>query len=130
MVTIQKEMYLGAPLARIWDALSDFNNVHIRVAPGFVVASKAEEGARVVTFANGTVAREMLVTCDHALHRLAYAVTGGRVTHHNASVTLQPDGKGCRLVWTTDVLPDALAPYIDAQMTAALVAMKPALERA
>jgi len=34
-----------------------------------------------------------------------------------------------RFVWTTDILPDELAGYIDAQMTEATKAMKPALER-
>jgi hypothetical protein len=30
--------------------------------------------ARIVTFANGTVARELLVDCDDARRRLVYAV--------------------------------------------------------
>lgn len=130
MASIQKDMHLAAPLARVWDALRDFNNVHTRVAPGFVVDSKAEEGARIVTFSNGSVARERLVTCDEGLHRLVYSVSSERVTHHNASVVLEADGAGCRLVWTTDVLPDAIAPYIDAQMTQAFVVMKQTLDRA
>lgn len=130
MATIQKDMHLNAPLARVWDAMRDFQNVHKRVAPGFVVDSKAEEGARVVTFANGTNARERLVSCDETLHRLVYSVSSERVAHHNASVVLAPDGAGCRLVWTTDVLPDAIAPYLEAQMTQAFTIMKQTLDRA
>jgi len=42
-----------------------------------------------------------------------------------------PDGAGrCRFLWTTDVLPDTLAPYIDAQMSEGAKAMKARLESA
>jgi hypothetical protein len=35
-----------------------------------------EEGARIVTFANGFVARELIVDIDDENRRLAYAVSG------------------------------------------------------
>ena len=40
------------------------------------------------------------------------------------------DGGGCRFVWTVDVLPDALAPYIDDMMTRGAAVMKATLEAA
>ena len=45
-------------------------------------------------------------------------------THHQASVEVHEvlDG-GCRLVWTTDVLPDDLAPLIDGLMDQGAVAI-------
>lgn len=83
-----------------------------------------------MSFANGTTAKETLVTSDPGARRLVYFVSGERIAHHNASAEILPDGaRRCRFVWTTDVLPDALAPYVGAQMSEGAKAMKAALER-
>lgn len=130
MATVRKVLELDASIAKVWASLADFQNVHTRVAPGFVTASEPDGGARIVTFANGTTAREQLVTMDETQHRVVYAIKEGRATHHNASVDLVADGpQRTRFVWTTDVLPDEFAVYIDAQMTEATRVIKPALER-
>jgi hypothetical protein len=119
MASIRKELHLNVAAEKVWEALADFHNVHIRLAPGFVTASRADgEGARLVTFANGAQAREILVTADTALRRLVYRIPSARMTHHSASAEVVAEGpKSCRFIWTTDVTPDALAPYIDAQMS-------------
>ena len=131
MATIRKEMHLNAPVERVWQALADFQNVHTRLAPGFVVDSKPEgDQARVITFANGSVVKETLVTLDEKHHRLVYVVSSERIAHHNASAELSAEGSArCRFVWTTDVLPNEIAPYIDAQMEEGAKAMTAALER-
>jgi carbon monoxide dehydrogenase subunit G len=130
MASIRKTIDLDAPIAKVWAALADFQNVHTRVAPGFVSSSVPDGAARIVTFSNGTAAREQLVTVDEQQHRLVYAIKEGRAAHHNASVELIDEGPcRTRFVWTTDILPDDLAGYIDAQMTEATKVIKPALER-
>ena len=130
MASIRKELSLEAPAGNVWSAVRDFGAVHRRLAPGFVVDAKLDGDARVVTFANGNIARERLVTLDDEARRLVYTVVSERVTHYNASVRVLPDGDGrCRLVWMVDFLPDQLAGYIGAQMTEAARVMKPALER-
>lgn len=130
MASIRKELEIAAGANQVWDALRDFNAVHRRVAPGFVTAVEAEDGARVVTFANGSTAREALVDCDDQRRRLVYAVIGGRPLAHSASLEVVADGDGrCRVTWITDVLPDALAGYIDAQMTDAAEVMTATLGR-
>ena len=59
-----------------------------------------------MTFANGTVARELLVDCDDARRRLVYAVISERVKQHSASVQVLADGDArSRLIWIVDVLP-------------------------
>ena len=131
MASIRKELHIGASADKVWEALADFQHVDTRLAPGFVTQSEPEgDRARIVTFANGSVVKETLVTMDEARRRLVYVVSSERITHHNASAEILPDGEGrCRFIWTTDVLPDALGPYIDAQMTEGGKAMKRALER-
>ena len=132
MASIRKIIDLDIPAEQAWNALADFQNVHTRLAPGFLTASKPDgDNARIVSFANGAVARETLVSADAAARRLVYFIASERVAHHNASAEIVADGAArCRFVWITDILPDALAPYIDAQMTEGAKAMKARLESA
>jgi hypothetical protein len=130
MATIRKIIDLDAPLAKVWAALADFHAVDTKLAPGFVTKSVPDGDTRVLTFANGSVARETLVSMDEGLHRVVYAIKEGRATHHNASAEVTADGPDrTRFVWTTDILPNELAPYVDAQMGEGARIMKAALER-
>ncbi|MET3389753.1 SRPBCC family protein [Variovorax atrisoli] len=130
MATVYKEFVVEAGAAQVWDALRDFNAVHTRLAPGFLTACTIDaEGARILTFANGLVAREVLVGIDESHRRLAYTVTGGKATHHHATAQVFEEGEGrSRFVWITDVLPDAMAAYIAPMMEQGGAAMKAALE--
>src|SRR5215472_2063587 len=117
MASIHKEIPIYAPADEVWEALRDFGALHKRLVQGFVLDTRLDGDARIVTFANGVVARELLVDCDDARRRLVYAIVGERVKQHSASVqVIANGGEGCRLIWTVDVLPHEIAPYIDAQM--------------
>jgi len=130
MASIHKEILVDARPEKVWAALRDVGAVHERVVPGFVVDTRLEEGARIVTFANGMVARELIVDIDDEGRRLVWAVVGGRFTHHNASVQVFADGKGgSRLVWIADLLPNEIAVDIRAMIEQAAGVMKPTLER-
>ncbi|MBN9041874.1 MAG: MxaD family protein [Rhizobiales bacterium 62-47] len=130
MTSIQKDIPLDAPAADVWDAVRDFGAVHTRLAPGFVIDAKLDGEARIVTFANGTVARELQVDCDDNKRRLVYAVVSERIAQHSASVQVIADGDASRLVWIVDVLPHAVAPYIATQMELAATAMRKTFARA
>jgi carbon monoxide dehydrogenase subunit G len=129
MATIHKEFEVPAPADAVWAALRDFGAVQ-RLAPGFVTDCALEEGGavRVVGFFNGLRVRERLVTLDDTARRIVYTAFGGRTTHHNASVRVVPlaDDR-CRLVWTTDLLPDTLAPAMAQMMDRGVEAMRSAL---
>lgn len=114
----------------MWDAVRDVGAVHDRLAPGFVVATTLEDGARVVTFANGVVARELIVDCDDAARRLAWSVVGGRMSHHNASLQVAPEGEGrSRITWVADLLPNEIAPVIAGMIEEGMRVMKRTLDR-
>jgi len=89
MATIYKEITIDSPVAKVWDAVRDFDAVHERLVPGFVtdcrVDSDTTDKIRVVTYFNGNEVRERLIGIDEPAHRWAYAVIGGPA-HHNASV--------------------------------------------
>ena len=61
MASIHKDIPIDAAPDDVWAAVRDFGAVHKRLAPGFVIDARLEGDARIVTFANGTVARELLV---------------------------------------------------------------------
>ncbi len=131
MATLRRQIALDAPATAVWAALRDFGAVHTRVAPGFLTDLKMDNGDRIVTFFNGLVARERAVTIDDDDCRLVYAVVEGRASHYNAAVQVFPEGDGrSRLVWTVDLLPDALAPAIGGMMDHAAGFMKRTLEAA
>lgn len=116
MATLEKEILISADAKSVWQAVRDFGAVHERVAPGFLTALEMDKGDRVLTFFNGMVARERLVTLDDATCRLVYAVVDGQASHYNAAVQVFPEGDRSRLVWTIDLLPNELAPAIGALM--------------
>jgi len=132
MATIRKEILINASADQVWDVVRDVGAIHTRFAPGVVVDTRLEEGgaARIVTFANGLVARELIVTLDNAARRLAYAVVGGRASHHNASFQVFPTPEGrTSLVWLTDLLPDTVAPAFTAMIENSAIVIKRTLDR-
>ncbi len=116
MASIHNDVPLNVPATRVWDAVRDFGALPERLAPGFVTACTLDGDARIVTFANGSVAREVLVDCDETRQRLVYAINNERLKHYSASVQVIAEGAtACRLVWTIDMLPNELAAYVEGQ---------------
>ena len=130
MASIQKDIIIDADATDVWDALRDFGALHTRLVPGFVTDTQLDGDARIVTFSNGTVAREILVDCDDKRQRLVYAIKSEKLTQHSASAQVFAEGDGrSRLVWIVDVLPNEVAPYMNAQMDLGAAAMQKALGR-
>ena len=131
MASICKEIHINAGVDDVWDAVRDFGALHERLVPGFVVAAELHGDVRTLTFFNGAVARERLVSIDEDARRLADSVIDGPFgsTHHNASVQVFAAGDGgCRFVWMADVLPHDLEPAMRELMERARVVIKETLE--
>jgi carbon monoxide dehydrogenase subunit G len=128
MASIRKEMALRADPAQVWDAVRDVGAIHTRLAPDFVTGVTLEGDARIVTFANGMTAKELIVDVDDAARRLVWSVVEGRPAHHNGSIQIFPEDSGCRLVWIADILPHDLAKPIGAMMQHGMEAMRKKLE--
>jgi carbon monoxide dehydrogenase subunit G len=131
MASVHREIVIARPPSEVWDALADVGALHTRLAPGFVTDCRLEPGARVVTFANGLVARELIVDVDADRRRVAWSVVGGRLSHHNASAQVFDEGGGTtRFVWIADFLPDEHAPAIAAMIEQGMKAIKVHLDLA
>lgn len=61
MASIHREVVLDATADEVWDAVRDVGALHTRLVPGFVVDTRVEESARIVTFANGMIVREPII---------------------------------------------------------------------
>jgi carbon monoxide dehydrogenase subunit G len=130
MASIRKEIPLDARAEDVWDAVRDIGALHTRLVPGFVTDTKLEPGARIVTFANGMVVKELIVDLDDKARRLVWSAVGGRLSHHNASAQVFAEGDGrSRLVWTADLLPDELAGDVRAMIEHGAAAMQKAFAK-
>ena len=110
MASIRKETVVDASLEDAWAALRDWGALHQRLAPGFVTDTRLDGNDRIVTFANGSVVREVLVDLDDDSCRLAWSIVDGPYTHHNGVAQVFAEGEHrVRFVWTTDLLPNELA---------------------
>lgn len=115
----------------MWDALRDVGALHTRLVAGFVEDCRMDGDARVVTFANGMTAREVIVTIDDESRRVVWTSVGGRLTHHNASAQVFDEAEGrSRLMWIADILPNEFEPAIAGMIEQGLVAMKKTVESA
>jgi hypothetical protein len=130
MASIQREILTKARPEEVWAAIRDIGALHQRLVPGFVLDTRLEPGARIVTFGNGTVLKELIVDLDEEARRLVWAAVGGRLTHHNASVQVFPHGdNGSRIVWIADLLPNELTDAISEMMNQGAFVMKQTLDR-
>ena len=129
MATLRKEIHIEARPEAIWDAARDLGALHTRLVPRFVVDTQLEGDVRTVTFGNGMVLREPIISVDDARRRLAWTAIGGRTTHYNAVLQVFADGSGARVVWTTDLLPDEMAGPVAAMQENGLAIMKETFEQ-
>jgi polyketide cyclase/dehydrase/lipid transport protein len=130
MATIRTRIETRASPGDAWAAIRDVGALHTRLAVGFVADARIEAGARVVTFVNGMVVREPIVTVDDEARRLVWTAESGRTTHYNAALEVSPNpGGGAVVVWTADFLPDAVRPQLAAMIDAGTSAMKRSLDK-
>ncbi|MFT3803931.1 MAG: SRPBCC family protein [Burkholderiaceae bacterium] len=129
MATIRKEIRTSARPELVWDAIRDIGALHTRLVPGFVIDTRVEPGARIVTFANGMTIREPIITIDDRARRLVWSAQSPFTTHYNGSAQALENDGATVVVWTADFLPDSAAADIDTLMEAGAQAMKPALDR-
>jgi carbon monoxide dehydrogenase subunit G len=129
MASIRKEVQIKAPPEQVWDCLRDVGALHTRLAPGFVVDTRTDGDARIVTFGNGMIVREEIVDVDDIAHRVAWAIVGGQFLHYNGTAQVFPDGAGIsRFVWTADLLPNDLAGAVAGMIEEGIAVIKKTME--
>jgi hypothetical protein len=129
MASITREIITTARPEHVWEAIRDIGALHTRLVVGFVVDTRLEPGARIVTFKNGMVVKEPIVTVDEQARRLVWSAEAPSLTHYNSSVQVfGSDGQGSRVVWMADFLPDDAQGFVAGMMTEGMAAMKATLD--
>ena len=129
MASIRKEISTRARVDDVWDALRDIGALHTHLVPGFVVDTRLEPGARVVTFGNGMVLREPIVDISEQDKRVVWTPESERITQYNASAQVSTGGDGeTRVVWIADLLPNEAAGFVGQMMDDGMRAMKKTLD--
>ena len=128
MASIRKQIQINTSPEQVWDALRDVGALHTRLAPGFVKDTRMDGNARIVTFGNGMVVREEIVSVDAERRRVCWAVLDAPFRHYNGAAWVEADINGTRFVWTADLLPEELAPQVDQMMTAGISIIKQTFE--
>jgi hypothetical protein len=118
MGSVVREIVIDAPADEVWAVVSDFVDGPLRMSGGALVDSRlVEPDVRALTFADGTVVRERLVTRDEPRRRIVYAWVADDVAHDNTSMQVFAEsGDRCRLVWIHDSLPDRLTGWLATTM--------------
>ena len=129
MATIRKEIRIDRSKEFVWDAIRDVGAIHRRLVPGFVVDCQLEGDWRTVSFVNGLVVRELIVSVDDKTFRHSWSARGGTLTHHNASVQVFAEGDHqSRVIWIADLMPNEAADAMSEMIGQALKTMKHTLE--
>lgn len=130
MASTYEQISIAARPEDVWDAVRDVGALHTRLVPGFVVDTRLEGQTRVVTFGNGMVVREPILSIDDGRRRLAWLAIGGRLEHYSASLQVFAEGSGSRVLWIADFLPDDFEATVRGLLVQGLAAMKQTLEHA
>ena len=128
MATVSQEIVTTAAPELAWDAIRDIGALHTRLVVGFVSDTRLEPGGRVVTFKNGMVVKEPIVTVDEQRRRLVWTAVTEQLTHYNASVQVFDHRDGSRIVWVADFLPDTAREWVQGMIQQGMAAMKTTLD--
>ena len=129
MASVTQEITTSARPERVWDAIRDIGALHTRLVVGFVVDTRLEPGARIVTFKNGMVVKEPIVTIDEQARRLVWSAEAPSLAHYNASVQVfDLEGQRSRVVWIADFLPDDAQTFVAGMIGEGMAAMKATLD--
>lgn len=129
MASIRREISTKASADSVWSALRDIGALHTRLVPGFVVDTRLEPGARIVTFGNGMVVRELIVDVNDAAKRVVWSAQSELMTHHNGSAqVVQGENGQNKVVWIADLLPDEAAGPVGQMMDQGMAVMKATLD--
>ena len=120
VATTRRHVFIDCTADAAWELVGDPTSV-TRWFP-HMDEVEIEGNLRRITLASGIVLDEELVTVRDDLRRLQYRLLGPMpVTHHLATIDVLEDGPDrCVVVYSTDVVPHALAFILDGAVVDAL----------
>lgn len=116
------DVTVGAAPDEVWKKVGDFGGV-ADFFPG-IDTFRLEGDDRIIGMF-GMEIRERLVSRDDATRTICYSVVGGvPIDSHEATISVEPDGDGCKVTWAYAVTPDEMAPIFGDTYKAALASLE------
>lgn len=113
MATIHKRFKIDAPVEQVWVKMADLSGVHALF--GMLDDAEMEGNSRICKINGGGTLKELIVSVNPDLKRLAYSIIQSPFgfDFHSASWQAIEDGDGTTFEWYTDVKPDEMAGMLD-----------------
>ncbi len=116
------DVTIAATPDEVWEKVGDFAGVGVLFP---ALESFRMEGDDRIIGMFGMEIRERLLARDEEARELTYSVVGGvPVESHTATISVEPDGAGSKVVWAYDVSPDEMAPIFGDTYQGALAALE------
>ena len=115
------DVTIAATPDEVWKKVGDFGGVDV-FFPG--IESFRLEGDDRIIGMFGMEIRERLLARDEESRVLTYSVVDGvPLESHTATISVEPDGDGSKVIWAYDVTPDEMAPIFGDTYKGALAAL-------
>jgi mxaD protein len=116
------DVTIAAAPDEVWKKVGDFAGVG-DFFPG--IESFRMEGDDRVIGMFGMEIREKLLARDEEGRVITYSVVGGvPVDSHTATISVEPEGAGSKVIWAYDVTPDEMAPIFGDTYKGALASLE------
>jgi mxaD protein len=116
------DVTIAAAPDEVWGKVGDFAGIEL-LFPG--LESFRMEGDDRIIGMFGMEIRERLLARDEEARVLTYSVVGGvPIESHTATISVEPDGAGSKVIWAYDVTPDEMAPIFGDTYKGALAALE------
>ena len=116
------DVTIAAPPEEVWEKVGDFAGVRVLFP---AIESFRMEGDDRIIGMFGMEIRERLLARDEEARVLTYSVVGGvPVESHTATISVEPEGAGSKVIWAYDVSPDEMAPIFGDTYKGALAALE------
>lgn len=127
MTTISKTITIDAPLSSVWEKVSDTGRISDLI--GFLATSEQNGDSRVCSLEGGGELTEKIVSVDHGLKRVVYAITNSplNMDFHVATMQVQEIQGKTQLDWVVDLLPEAARDQMEPMLDGACADMSKTL---
>ena len=116
------DVTVTAPPDEVWKKVGDFGGL-ADFFPG-IESFRLEGGDRVIGMF-GMEIRERLLARDENARVITYSVIEGvPIDSHTATISVEPEGDGSKVIWAYDVTPDEMAPIFGDTYKAALASLE------
>lgn len=127
MTTIYRTIDIQASPSSVWEKIADTEQISNLV--GFLKSSVQADDTRTCTLDGGGQLVEKIVSVDHDLKRVMYAITDSplNMAYHASSMHVQEHEGHTRLAWTVDLLPKEAAEHFTPMLDSACADMQTTL---